>query len=548
VPELSEIQAWLDFDPDEKDRKQIQNWLDTNNELELNKSFQGLLEFGTAGLRGPVRPGPSGMNRAVVAKAAMGIAAYAKARGLKKVIIGRDARYGSLEFMNESAEIFSGAGLEVFLMPAALPTPLLAFAVNHLSMDIGIMVTASHNPGGDNGYKVYLGGEVDGINYRGSQIISPTDSYIAKEINAANKISERGNNWITLDNSIVDSYIAETSKLVNRGSDLKIVYTAMHGVGKEVTVKLFNKVGFTNLHLVAAQAEPDPDFPTVAFPNPEEEGAMDLSLAFAKEIDANIILANDPDADRCAVAIKLSDGSYRQLRGDEVGILIGYYLAAKSNKDLGGKAFANSIVSSSALGKIAQKYQINFSETLTGFKYLAKIPNLAFGYEEALGYAIDATNVNDKDGISAALYLAHIASELHLEGLTISDLISEIWNVIGFHFNSSNSIRFTEISEIPKFMEKLRNSPLSKIGDYSVTSVEDLAKPLNNLPPTNGLRYFLNFQGNERGIRVIIRPSGTEPKIKVYLEIVGRDSSLAQQNLCQEVAVELAMVFKVMAN
>lgn len=537
---LDEVKAWIEFDPDEADRKTLQNWLESNNQNELEKSFQGLLEFGTAGLRGPVRPGPSGMNRAVVAKAASGLVAYAKARGMKKVIIGRDARYGSESFTKESAEIFSGAGLDVYVLPRPLPTPVLAFAVNELGMDIGVMVTASHNPGGDNGYKVYLGGSADGIEYRGSQIISPTDTLIAKEILAVKKIGERGNKWQVLDEAVVERYIDKSSRLAKGNQELKIVYTAMHGVGKQVFLNLFNKSGFTNIELVEEQVEPDPDFPTVAFPNPEEAGAMDLALAKAKEVKADIVLANDPDADRSAMAILEPNGSYRVLRGDEVGILIGHFLAQNRGEELRGKAFANSIVSSSALSKIANKYGVEFYETLTGFKYLAKINNLAFGYEEALGYAVDPRNVNDKDGISAALLLAGIAAQLKNEGKTISKYLDEIWNEIGYFRTSSISIRFSDIKQISENMDKLRNQTPKEIAGFKVSRVEDLAKPTGNLPPTNGLRFFLTVGDDPNGIRAIFRPSGTEPKLKIYLEIVGKSGSQADKNQSDKLAVELA--------
>jgi phosphomannomutase len=538
VIDKSEVEAWIKFDPDEASRNTLQSWLDSNNQVELEKSFQGLLEFGTAGLRGPVRPGPSGMNRAVVAKAACGIIAYAKKRGMKKIIIGRDARYGSESFTQESAELFAGAGFEVYLLPKPLPTPILAFAVNELGMDIGVMVTASHNPGGDNGYKVYLGGEADGINYRGSQIISPTDSFIAKEIEQVQEIGPRGSEWTILDMSVVDKYIEKTSELAKGSDELKIVYTAMHGVGKEVFLELFNKSGFTNIELVSEQVEPDPDFPTVAFPNPEEAGAMDLALAKAVQVNADIVLANDPDADRSAMAIKEVDGSYRTLRGDEVGILLGYFIAQRGLYPLTGKSFANSIVSSSALSKIANKYGVEFQETLTGFKYLAKITNLAFGYEEALGYAVDPVNVNDKDGISAALLLARIALTLKQEGKSISIYLDEIWNAIGYHRTSSVSVRFSDLKEIPAAMDRLRNQTPTSLAGYPVTKVEDLAKPTSNLPATNGLRFFLEVDSNPMGIRAIFRPSGTEPKLKIYLELIGKDAY--QKTKIDELAIELA--------
>ncbi len=543
-----EVLDWIDFDPDNEDRELIRKWLEENNIEELEKSFQGLLEFGTAGLRGPIRPGPSGMNTAVVCKAAGGLVSYCKERNLRKIIIGRDARHGSEKFAIKSAEIFSGAGFEVFLLPRPLPTPVLAFAVNHLKMDVGVMVTASHNPAADNGYKVYLGPEVDGINYRGSQIISPTDGFIAEKIKLVNQMPLLGNNWSVLDESIIENYLIKTNSLIPNGSDLKIAYTAMHGVGAQTTEQLFNKSGFNNLVQVLEQEKPNPDFPTVAFPNPEEAGAMDLALELAQKEQVDIIIANDPDADRVALGFKNKLNQYQILKGDEVGILIGYFLATRMRNKMAGKAFANSIVSSSALSKIAEKFNIEFEETLTGFKYLAKIQNLGFGYEEALGYAVDPINVNDKDGISAALLLAYIVSELKKESLDVSDYLNEIWDQIGYHFTSSISLRFSQIDLIKKTMDELRTNPPIKVGEYLVSEIEDLSKPKNNLPATNGLRLFLKSGENNRAARIIIRPSGTEPKLKIYLEIVRPSAAQKEVQIAAQMAVELATELKKLAS
>ena len=521
----TEIEAWIANDPDEKDAATVKSWLDSNNIDELEKSFNGFLEFGTAGLRGPIRPGPSGMNRAVVARAASGIALYMKSRNLKSVVIGRDARHGSEEFTKESAEIFSAYGFDVYILPRPLPTPVLAFAVNELKMDVGIMVTASHNPPQDNGYKVYLGGTVDNIAYNGSQIISPTDQDIASYIATISKIEKHGTSWTVLNDDIFNEYIKRNSMVFTSNTDLKVVYTAMHGVGTQTLLRLFKSAKVANPILVEKQCDPDPDFPTVAFPNPEEPGAMDLALAKAKEIDADLIIANDPDADRAAAAIKEASGNWRVMRGDEIGILIGHFMAEQKPYDLTGKAFANSIVSSSGLNKIANKNNIEFKETLTGFKYLAKIENLAFGYEEALGYAVDPKSVNDKDGISACLMLVRILSWLKSEGSTFHQYLDHIWKDIGYHATKQLSIRVTNISKIDEVLTKLRKNPPTNFGQYQVTQFDDLNIASKDLPATNGLRFYCQSGQDSRAIRVIIRPSGTEPKMKIYLEVSGNAST-----------------------
>ena len=520
----SQVQAWIDDDPDPLTSAQLQLWLDTDNEVELRTSFSGFLQFGTAGLRGPLRPGPSGMNRAVVGRTACAIATYMRERNLNSVVIGRDARHGSEEFTQETAQIMSGAGMKVYILPRPLPTPVLAFATNELKCDVGIMVTASHNPPQDNGYKVYLGGTVDGIHYRGSQIISPTDEAIAVHIDAITTLANqpRGNQWSIVDEKIISKYIGITAAIATKPGTLKIVYSAMHGVGTQTLQQVFAAAGFAAPILVAAQAQPDPDFPTVAFPNPEEPGAIDLALETAKAFDADLVIANDPDADRCAAAIKDPKTGWRMLRGDELGVVLGESIARNTKSGI----LANSIVSSSILSKIAKHYNLDFSETLTGFKYLAKIPNLTFGYEEALGYCVDAQTVNDKDGLSAALMLAQIAVDLKNQDKTIIDLLNEVWARHGFHGTEQISIRVNQLSDVTKLMTGLRANPPQVIAGRAVESIDDLEKPSSDLPPTDGLRIWL-----AGGIRIIIRPSGTEAKMKCYVEVIAPDSVSAQKVL-----------------
>ena len=523
---VGDIQAWIADDPDPVTASQLQQWLDTNNETELRTSFNGFLQFGTAGLRGPIRPGPSGMNRAVVGRTAAGLVAYMKERNLTSVVIGRDARYGSEDYTFETAEIMSGAGMKVFVLPRPLPTPVLAFATNELSCDVGIMVTASHNPPQDNGYKVYLGGTVDGIEYRGSQIVSPTDVSIAQKIDAIKSLKEqpRGKEWTVLGEEIIEKYIDRTAALATNPGSLRIVYTAMHGVGTETLQRVFHKAGFASPILVDAQAAPDPDFPTVAFPNPEEPGAIDLALETAKAFDADLVIANDPDADRCAAALKDRITGWRMLRGDELGAILGESIARKTSTGI----FANSIASSSILKKIAEHYNLEFKETLTGFKWLAKIKGLTFGYEEALGYAVDAKTVNDKDGISAAITLAQIATDLAADGKTLLDLLDEIWARHGFHATEQISIRLSDLSKVGVILGGLRNNPPKNIAGRAVTSIDDLVAPTDGLPPTDGLRIWL-----DGGVRIIIRPSGTEAKMKCYIEVIEKDSKTAQVVLDQ---------------
>jgi len=523
---IGEVQAWIADDPDPQTASLLQQWLDANNEAELRTSFSGFLEFGTAGLRGPIRPGPSGMNRAVVGRTATGIVAYMRERNLTSVVIGRDARYGSENYTFETAEIMSGAGMKVFVLPRPLPTPVLAFATNELGCDVGIMVTASHNPPQDNGYKVYLGGTVDGIEYRGSQIVSPTDVSIAQKIAAVKSLKNqpRGKEWVVLGEEVVEKYIDRTASLATNPGALKIVYTAMHGVGTETLQRVFQKAGFASPILVDAQCAPDPDFPTVAFPNPEEPGAIDLALETAHAFNADLVIANDPDADRCAAAVKDPLTGWRMLRGDELGAILGESIARKTK----GGIFANSIVSSSILKKIAAHHNLEFKETLTGFKWLAKIKGLTFGYEEALGYAVDARTVNDKDGISAAITLAQIATDLASNGKTVLDLLDEIWARHGFHATEQISIRLSDLSKVGVILGGLRRNPPMHIAGRAVTSIDNLAAPTDGLPATDGLRIWL-----DGGVRIIIRPSGTEAKMKCYIEVIERDSKSAQVVLDQ---------------
>jgi len=534
----AEVEEWIALDPDPKTAAQLQSWLDSENTEELNSAFSGFLQFGTAGLRGPIGPGPSRMNRAVVARAAAGIAAYMKERGLSSVVIGRDARYGSEDFTFESAAIFSGAGMKVYVLPRPLPTPVLAYAVRDLNVDCGIMVTASHNPPQDNGYKVYLGGVVDGINYNASQIVSPADEQISAHIATQNHVLTRADVWEILNDDVLDRYVARTARIAPDVYPVRAIYTAMHGVGTETVQKVFAKAAYADPILVKAQTEPDPDFPTVAFPNPEEPGAIDLSLVVAREHDGDVVIANDPDADRCAAAI--NDGStWRMLSGDELGALFGEYLASNSPEKYRERCFANSIVSSSLLSKIANHHGIEFHETLTGFKWLAKLENLGFGYEEAIGYSVDPQTVNDKDGVSAAIALARIAGELKSQGSSISQYLKKIREKYGFHKTIQISIRVADLHNISRVLNAIRAAVPSEIAGYKVERFDDLLNPSGDLPPTDGVRFYL-----EEGIRVIIRPSGTEPKVKCYIEVVRHGDTPEDHAAAEAIIAKLSPTLK----
>ncbi|MET7884143.1 phospho-sugar mutase [Streptomyces avermitilis] len=505
---IARAKAWLAEDPDAETREELAKLIDAEDVTELAARFSGTLQFGTAGLRGELGAGPMRMNRAVVIRAAAGLAAYLKAKGEQGglVVIGYDARHKSADFARDTAAVMTGAGLRAAVLPRPLPTPVLAYAIRHLGAVAGVEVTASHNPPRDNGYKVYLGD--------GSQIVPPADAEIAAEIDAVRTLADvprPDSGWETLDDSVLNAYLARTDAVLAEGSPrtARTVYTAMHGVGKDVLLAAFARAGFPEPVLVAEQAEPDPDFPTVAFPNPEEPGAMDLAFAKARETDPDLIIANDPDADRCAVAVR-SGTDWRMLRGDEVGALLAQHLVDRGARG----TFAESIVSSSLLGRIAEKAGLPYEETLTGFKWIARVEGLRYGYEEALGYCVDPEGVRDKDGITAALLITELASELKEQGRTLLDFLDDIAVAHGLHATDQLSVRVEDLSLIANAMRRLREQPPTRLAGLTITGSEDLTKGTDRLPPTDGLRYTLD------GARVIVRPSGTEPKLKCYLEVV----------------------------
>ncbi|MET8567483.1 phospho-sugar mutase [Streptomyces sp. NPDC004783] len=505
---LAQARAWLAEDPDADTRAELAELIDAEDHAELTARFSGTLQFGTAGLRGELGAGPMRMNRSVVIRAAAGLAAYLKKQGHTDglVVVGYDARHKSEDFARDTAAVMTGAGLRAAVLPRPLPTPVLAFAIRHLGAVAGVEVTASHNPPRDNGYKVYLGD--------GSQIVPPADAGIAAEIDAVrslNDVPRPTTGWRTLDDSVLDAYLARTDAVLAKDSPrtARTVYTAMHGVGKDTLLAAFARAGFPEPALVAEQADPDPDFPTVAFPNPEEPGAMDLAFAKARDTHPDLVIANDPDADRCAVAVP-DGGDWRMLRGDEVGALLAAHLVSRGARG----TFAESIVSSSLLGRIAEKAGLPYEETLTGFKWIARVEDIRYGYEEALGYCVDPEGVRDKDGITAALLITELASTLKEQDRTLLDLLDDLAVEHGLHATDQLSVRVEDLSVIAAAMRRLREQPPVRLAGLPVSKAEDLTRGTETLPPTDGLRYTLD------GARVIVRPSGTEPKLKCYLEVV----------------------------
>jgi phosphomannomutase len=505
---FARARAWADDDPHDGDRAEIAALIEAENVEELERRFAGPLTFGTAGLRGPLRAGPSGMNAAVVTRAAAGLARYLADSGHVGggVVIGYDARRRSDEFARISAEVLAGAGFAVQVLPRSLPTPVLSFAVRHLGCAAGIMVTASHNPPDDNGYKVYLGD--------GAQLVPPADRQIETAIAAVGPAREvrRSDEWLTLEDEIADDYVAAVVRAVeptrvaaDARAALTVAYTAMHGVGADTTRAVFAAAGFAEPVSVSEQDRPDPAFPTVTFPNPEEPGATDLLKAVAARVGADVAIAEDPDADRCAV---VCDG--RQLTGDEVGTLLADWLLRRGVRG----TYASSLVSGSLMHVIAAAHGVPSEETPTGFKWIMRAGSaeapLVFGYEEALGYSVAPTVVRDKDGISAALAVALLAAELKTTGRTLLDRLDELATEHGLFVTGQLAVRVEDLTLISNAMARLRAEPPARLLGRDV-EFTDLALAD---PPIDGVRLLGD------GVRVIVRPSGTEPKLKAYLETV----------------------------
>ncbi|WBC13948.1 phospho-sugar mutase [Micromonospora sp. WMMA1998] len=507
-------ESWLADDPDPADRDELRAVLDglPGTADELADRFAGPLTFGTAGLRGPLRAGPNGMNLAVVTQAAAGLVGWLAAQGGEgPLVIGYDARRGSRAFAERTAQVATGAGRPALLLPRPLPTPVLAFAVRQLGAVAGVMVTASHNPPQDNGYKVYLGAQLGGELGAGAQIVPPADAGIEAAIRAAGPLAQvpLGPAGQVLGDDLVAAYVDRAAAVVDPAGprDLKVAYTPLHGVGGVVLTAAFARAGFGVPGVVPEQAEPDPAFPTVSFPNPEEPGAVDLLVALADRTGADIAIANDPDADRCAVAVR-DAGSWRMLRGDEVGALLADHLMRRGVTGL----YATTIVSSTLLRAMAEARGLPYDETLTGFKWIVRAGGgrepLVYGYEEALGYCVAPRHVRDKDGITAALTVAELAAGLKAQGRTLTHRLDELAAEFGVHHTDQLSVRVEDLRVIADSMARVRAATPTALLGHPVTEATDL------LPEADVVILRTD------AARVVIRPSGTEPKLKAYLEVV----------------------------
>jgi phosphomannomutase len=597
TPDLAELshraETWAAADPDPATAAQLRETLARAHDpepsvardaalQELSDAFCGTLQFGTAGLRAALGPGPNRMNRVTVRRAAAGLAEFLMRRvgaaasggtassgagsqgaasdggtatsdsaARPRAVVGYDARINSDVFAAETAAIFTAAGIDAYLMPSALPTPVLAYALQALGCDAGVMVTASHNPPQDNGYKVYLGGRAVDEAGRGAQIVSPIDAEISELIDQAGPVesialAERG--WTVLPASIAADYRDAVVHLAKPGlfpaRDLKVVLTPLHGVGGETALSVLRDAGFTDVTIVEEQAEPDPAFPTVAFPNPEEPGALDLALEAARAQGADLVIANDPDADRCAVAAPdPATGEWRMLRGDEVGALLGAHVVQRLELPEGSGdpsvVFANSIVSSRLLARIAEAAGLSHRETLTGFKWISRVPGLVYGYEEALGYCVAPRLVKDKDGVSAALLVAEMAAAAKAEGQTLFDRLDALHVLHGVHLTDQLSVRVADLGLLDAMMSRLRHDPPASFADSPVETEVDLSEGTETLPPTEGLAWL-----TRDATRVIIRPSGTEPKLKCYFEVirpVDNSAELAEAREAARTALDAAM-------
>ncbi|MEV4820263.1 phospho-sugar mutase [Micromonospora sp. NPDC049274] len=518
IDDIRELaRRWLADDPDPASRAELTAVLDRlpASAPELADRFAGPLTFGTAGLRGPLRAGPNGMNLAVVTQAAAGLVGWLAAQGgTGPLVIGYDARHGSRQFAERTAQVATGAGRPALLLPRPLPTPVLAYAVRQLGAVAGVMVTASHNPPQDNGYKVYLGAELGGELGAGAQIVPPADAGIEAAIRAVGPLTQvpLGRPGEVLGDDLVASYVERATAVIapDGPRDLSVAYTPLHGVGAAVLTAAFARAGFPIPGVVPEQAEPDPAFPTVSFPNPEEPGAVDRLIALADATGADLAIANDPDADRCAVVVREGEDGrgWRMLRGDEVGVLLADHLMRRGVTGL----YATTIVSSSLLRAMCAARGLPYDETLTGFKWIVRAGGgsapLVFGYEEALGYCVAPEHVRDKDGITAALTVAELAAGLKAQGRTLTDRLDELAAEFGVHHTDQLSVRVDDLREIADAMARIRAATPTTLLGQSVDSARDL------LPEADVVIL------RTATARVVIRPSGTEPKLKAYLEVV----------------------------
>lgn len=534
---VDRARAWIGSDPDPETRRELERVIEGGPAGDLESRMNTVLEFGTAGIRGKVGAGPGRMNRAVVIRTTYGLVRYlldtAGGRGVQPVIVGFDARPTSRRFAEDTAGVLAAAGIPVRFFPEFTPTPLVAFAAKHLSAAAAVVVTASHNPPADNGYKVY-GPEA-------SQIVSPVDIKIQEGIDAApgadqiERIADvfAGSSQLVtpVPEDILDRYWEEVSATRSRatGSELKVVYTPIHGVGRDAVFEVMGRAGHTGIEAVPAQAEPDGTFPTVAFPNPEEPGALDLALDLAAATDADLVVANDPDADRLAAVVP-KEGEWRPLSGNEIGVLLGDYLLSH-DPDPGSAIVASSIVSSPMLESVASSYRARYEPTLTGFKWIVKAGlsleastggRFIFGYEEALGYTIGST-VRDKDGISAALLFVDLVADLADAGATIVDRLHDLWRRHGLWVSGQTSIAVTGpggLEAMVTAVDRLGQDPPAEVGGVPVVAVADYRENAADRPPWLGEQSLIELSLGDDG-RVLVRPSGTEPKLKVYTDLRG---------------------------
>ncbi|MCV7299677.1 phospho-sugar mutase [Mycobacterium barrassiae] len=512
-------QEWIAHDPDPNTVAELLECTDT----ELDERFAHPLTFGTAGLRGPLRAGPNGMNLAVVLRATWAVAKVLKDHGLhgRDVVVGRDARHGSDEFALAVAEVLAAQGFSVALMFTAVPTPVVAFAVRHGGAAAGIQITASHNPPTDNGYKVYFGD--------GYPIVPPIDREIEQAMADAPHADEIPRKAVTPSGvNEVQRYVERAAQVRHTHGSVRVAVTPLHGVGGEFVLDALVRAGFTDVHVVESQFAPDPDFPTVALPNPEEPGAVDALLKLASDVDADIAVALDPDADRCAVGTPTPDG-WRMLSGDETGWVLGDYILSQIEPGpvMAATVVASSLVSSRMLASIAREHGARHVETLTGFKWLARadvdLPacTLVYAYEEAIGHCVDPASVRDKDGISATILVCDLVVALRQHGHTLLDALDDLARRHGVHTTTAVSRQVADVDEAEALMRRIRTAPPDSLAgfDVTVTDLRDASGPLR----TDAV--VMSGGDGETTIRVVVRPSGTEPKVKSYIEVRCSDVS-----------------------
>lgn len=522
-------EEWIAHDPDPATAAELA----ACGPEELAARFARPLAFGTAGLRGPVRGGPDAMNVAVVSRATWAVAQVLTRRGRagSTVVVGHDARHGSAAFATVTAEVLAAHNFSVLLLPRTVPTPVVAFAVRHIGAAAGIQITASHNPPADNGYKVYFDG--------GIQIISPDDHRIESAMTAAPPADQIGRQHVEpAVTDLVERYIERAAGVRRAAGAARVALTALHGVGGAAAVEALRRAGFHDVHPVPTQFGPDPDFPTVAFPNPEEPGATDALLALAADVGADVAIALDPDADRCAMGIPTPAG-WRMLSGDETGWLLGDYILSHPQPGV-TRVVASTVVSSRMLAAIAAHYGAVHVETRTGFKWLARadadVPGgtLVYAYEEAIGHCVDPDAVRDKDGISAAVLVCDLVAALRLQGRAVPDALDELARRHGVHDVAALSRRVADADEATELMGRLRAAPPRTLAGFAAATAD--------------ITDALIFTGghDDASVRVVVRPSGTEPKLKCYAEVrcaVTGDLRAARERaraLCDELVAALS--------